>query len=238
MHLLRFDSHESWIRCAASLWRDRLRVQPRLKICLASGHTPNPLFAAMVAGYRQGLVSFRDAEIFALDEFGDLAPDDPGRCANMLRDHLVDHVDLAAGKFQVLNTDSHDSAQVCHEFDLAIGSGFQLTLLGIGLNGHLGMNEPGTPADSPTRRVQLHPQTVATSAKYLSHSRVPTWGLTVGLKHLLATEEVWLLATGPAKAEIVRKIVHAEITPDVPASLLRAHRNCYLFLDHEAGARL
>jgi glucosamine-6-phosphate deaminase len=238
MHLLRFDSLESWIKTAASLWRDRLRVRPRLKICLTSGHTPNPLYAAMVAGHRQNLVSFRDSELFALDEFGGLAPDDPGRCANMLRHHLVDHIDVPANGFHTFDPDAPNLDQICHDFDLAIGSGFDLTLLGIGLNGHLGMNEPGSPTDSPTRRVELHPQTVVSAAKYLTHTQAPTWGLTVGMQRLLASEEVWLLATGPAKADIVRQIVHGNITPDLPASLLRHHRNCSLFLDDAAAARL
>jgi len=238
MHLLRFDSLESWIKTAASLWRDQLRAQPRLKLCLASGHTPNPLFNAMLASHRQGLVSFRDTEIFALDEFGGLAPDDPGRCSNMLRHYLVGHIDLPPAKFHVFNPDAPDLDQVCHDFDAAIGSGFDLTLLGVGLNGHLGMNEPGSPPDSPTRRVELHPQTVTSAAKYVSHTRVPTWGLTIGMKRLLASNEVWLLATGSAKAEIVRRIVRDAITPDVPASLLRQHRNCYLFLDEPAAALL
>jgi glucosamine-6-phosphate deaminase len=192
----------------------------------------------MVASHRQGLVSFRDATAFALDEFGSLRPDDPGRCANMLRDHLVNHIDLPPTRFHVFDTDAPDLDQVCHDFDIAVGSGFDLTLLGIGLNGHLGMNEPGTPPDSPTRRVELHPQTVTSAARYITHTRVPTWGLTIGLKQLLASEEVWLLATGSTKAEIVRQILCGEVTPDVPASLLRPHRNCYLFLDNAAAALL
>jgi glucosamine-6-phosphate isomerase len=238
MHILRFDSLEPWIKTAASLWRDRVHVQPRLKICLTSGHTPNPLYTAMVASHRQGLVSFRDTELFALDEFGGLAPDDPGRCANMLRHHLVGHIDVPSNKFHTFDPDAPDLDQVCHDFDLAIGSGFDLTLLGIGLNGHLGMNEPGSASDSPTRRVDLHPQTTASAAKYISHTRAPTWGLTVGMQRLIASQEVWLLATGPAKADIVRRIVHHDTTPDVPASLLRNHPNCFLFLDATAAAAL
>jgi glucosamine-6-phosphate deaminase len=238
MHLLRFDSIESWIKTAASLWRDRLRAQPRLKLCLTSGHTPNPLYTAMVASHRQGLISFRDTEIFALDEFGGLGPDDPGRCANMLRHYLVNHIDLPNAKFHTFNPAASDLDQVCHDFDLAIDNGFDLTLLGIGLNGHLGMNEPGSPPDSPVRRVELHPQTVAAAAKYVSHTHVPTWGLTIGMKRLLASNEVWLLATGSSKAQIVRRILHDPITPQIPASLLRNHRNCYLFLDEPAAALL
>lgn len=238
MHILRFDSLESWIKTAASIWRDRLRSQPRQKICLASGHTPNPIFNAMVASHRQGLISFRDCELFALDEFGGLPVGDSGRCANMLRHYLVDHIDLPAAKFHTFDPDAADLNQVCHDFHVAIGAGFDLTLLGVGLNGHLGMNEPGSAPDSPTRRVDLHPQTVKSAAKYITHSRVPTWGLTVGMQQLLASDEVWLLATGNAKAEIVRRIVRDQVSPEVPASLLRTHRNCFFFLDDEAAQLL
>jgi glucosamine-6-phosphate deaminase len=111
-------------------------------------------------------------------------------------------------------------------------------LLGIGPNGHIGMNEPGSPPDSPTRRVDLHDSTVQSAARYFTHQNVPRWGLTVGLKRLLDANEVWLLAKGSAKAKIVRDTLHANIALSNPASLLRRHPNASLFLDRAAGALL
>jgi glucosamine-6-phosphate deaminase len=238
MNVLIFDSEEAWAEGAASLWRDRLRIKPDLRICLPSGHTPKKVFAAMARSVDAGLVSFRDAEAFVLDEFGGLAPDDAGRCANMIRRDLLDRVDLPAARFHTLDVDAANLDEVCRAYDAALGAGLDLTILGVGLNGHLGMNEPGSNPDSPTRRVELHQSTIAASARYLTHDRVPTWGVTVGLEQLFASKEVWVLANGKGKAEIIRRAVTGEISADVPASLLRRHPNCSFILDAAAAELL
>ena len=235
MNIFKFDSEDAWIEGAASFWRDRLRNSPRLRMCLPSGHTPNKIFAAMGRAVKAGQASFREAEIFCLDEFGGLAPDDQGRCANMLRYYLLQHIDLPEKNFHRIDIDSADLEKTCQEYERSIGAGFDLTLLGLGLNGHLGMNEPGTPADSPTRRVQLASSTVASSAKYLAHGNLPTWGVAVGLKRLLGSKEVWLLVNGPAKTNIVQRTVQGAIGEDVPATLLRNHANSFLMADAEAA---
>src|SRR5207247_2469502 len=134
-----------------------------------------------------------------------LARDDEGRCANMLRRYLLDQIDLPKGNFHCINVDSSELEKVCQDYQAAIGDGFDLVLLGIGLNGHLGLNEPGSPAESTVRRVQMDATTVNTSANYVSQAQLPTWGVTVGMKQLLAAGEVWLLANGPKKAEIIRR---------------------------------
>jgi glucosamine-6-phosphate isomerase len=228
----------AWTEGVVTFWRDRLRNNPRLRICVPSGHTPNRIFEGISRSVAAGQASFRDSEIFALDEFGGLSPQDEGRCENMLRRYLINQIDLPRERFYILDTEAEDVAQVCRQYDKAIGDRLDLTLLGIGLNGHLGMNEPGSAADSTTRRVDLHPTTIQSSAKYLHHSNLPRWGITVGMKQLLASKEVWLLANGKAKAEIIHKIVKGEITPEVPGSLMRKHPNCFLMLDAQAAALL
>ncbi len=240
MNILRLDSDAHWIETAAALWRDRLRANPRLRMCLPSGHTPNPIYGAMARSAARGEVSFRQAEVFALDDFGGLAPDDPGRCRNMLQRYLLDHVDLPQAQFHFIDTEAHDLDTICRRYDRLIDDdgGFDLTLLGIGLNGHLGLNEPGSATDSTTRKVQMHESTVKASAGYLTHGNLPTWGVGVGLKHLLGSKEVWLLASGQRKAEIIARTVKGEVSIDVPASLLRNHSNSSLFADGGAGALL
>lgn len=233
MNLFKFDSEAAWVNGVASLWRDRLRTDPTLRMCLPSGHTPNPIYAAIGKSVAAGQVSFKHAEIFALDEFGGLAPDDEGLCANMLQRYLLKHIDLPLLSFHRIDPNARNVAE---EYDRLIGHGFDLTLLGVGLNGHLGMNEPGSPVDGTTRRVELHPTTVASSAKYLTHGNLPTWGVAVGLKHVLGSKEVWLLANGAKKAQIIRRAAKGPIGPDVPASLLRHHPNAFCMVDAEAGA--
>ena len=240
MNILKFDSEAPWVVGVASLWRDRLRTNPKMRICLPSGHTPIKIFEAMAHSVAAGWVSFREAEIFALDDYGGLAPDDPGRCKNMLRRYLVDHIDLPKERFHWIDTDAPDLDKVCREYDALIehGGGFDLTLLGIGLNGHLGLNEPGSSPESTTRRVEMHESTIKASAGYLTHSNLPTWGIGVGLKHLLGSKEVWLLANGAKKAEIIQRTLKGPISNEAPASLLRKHSNASLFVDAEAAALL
>jgi len=187
---------------------------------------------------RAGLVSFARASVFALDEFGGLALDDPGRTRQTLQRQLLDAVDLPPAAFHFLDADDPDVAQQCTGYDAAIGDGFDLMLLGIGLNGHLGMNEPGSPVDSSTRRVELHSATIQSSARYFTHQNLPQWGLTVGLKTILASKEVWLLANGAGKAGIIQQTIRGDISSSNPASLLRRHPDCSLFVDADAGALL
>lgn len=238
MNILHFDTEESWLAGTITYWRDRLRVKPSLKHCLASGNTPIPIYRAMARACQEKQVSFAAASVFALDEFGGLASDDAGRCSNMLRRDLVNHVDLKPANFHVFNPEAADLQVECAAFDRAVGDGFNLVILGIGMNGHLGMNEPGSAADSPTRKTDLHESTISSSAKYLTHDRLPRWGLTVGMRQFFAADEVWLVATGEAKAEIIRQVVRGESTEAVPASLMRRHPNCSLFIDDRAASRL
>jgi len=238
MNLKKFDSEIAWAGPIASRWRDRLRTNPGLRMCRPAGHTPMRVFAAMARYVESGQVSFRDAEVFTLDEFGDLPPADPGLCVQQMRRCLMDQIDLPPERFHFIATGAANLAAECRRYDQAIGRGFDLTLLGVGLNGHLGMNEPGSAPGATTHRVSLHPSTIAASQRYLTHAHTPTWGVTVGLKHLLASKEVWLLACGPSKAEIVRRTLLGEITAEVPASLLRSHPNSFLFVDAAAAAGL
>ncbi|HUL51463.1 MAG TPA: glucosamine-6-phosphate deaminase [Candidatus Nitrosotalea sp.] len=238
MNVLRFDSETAWVDCVASLWRDRLRAKPNLRTCLASGHTPNRIYEAMGASVVARRISFRKSEIFALDEYGGLAAEDEGKCVNMLRRRLLDHIDLPADRFHFIDVDAPDLKKVCRDYDALIGNGFDLVLLGIGLNGHLGLNEPGSSPDSTTRRVEMHPISINASATYVKQSALPGWGVTVGLKHLLASREAWLLANGPRKAAIIQRLLHSNPDDQLPASLLRRHSNSYLFVDAEAGSLL
>jgi glucosamine-6-phosphate deaminase len=146
-------------------------------------------------------------------------------------------VDLPPDRFHGFDLE-RDVEQACREMEALVGAGVDLTLLGIGTNGHVGMNEPGSTADSLTRRVTLAPETVASSARYFTHGCLPTWGVTMGLGTIGRSREVWLLASGTAKAWIVRATVEGPVTPEVPASLLRNHPRAVFVVDDDAASRL
>jgi glucosamine-6-phosphate deaminase len=237
LRVIRANSRDDWATYIANTLVARLQVTPSLRLCLPTGLTPMPVYERVAQAVRDGRVSFQRAEVFLLDEFGGVAPDDPGRCDQMLRRHLLDHVDLPANRFHHFSL-LDDIAAECVAFERAIGGGCDLTLLGIGSNGHVGMNEPGSSADSVTRRVTLAPETTAATVRYFNHDRLPTWGVTQGIATIMRSGEVWLLAAGSQKAQIVRRVTREAVTSAVPATLLRGHPAAMLIADGEAASLL
>jgi glucosamine-6-phosphate deaminase len=235
VRLVRGGSTEGWAALVADLFIVRLKAHPAMRICLPTGLTPVPIYDRIAEAVAAGQVSFARAEVFLLDEFGGVDAGDPGRCDQMLERFLLSRIDLPSARFHRLDL-SGDIDAACRAYEAAIGDGCDLTLLGIGTNGHVGMNEPGAPADGLTRRVTLAPDTIAASARYFAHDRLPTWGVTMGLGTLRRSREIWILATGAGKAAIVRQALHGPVTTAVPATQLREHSSVLLIADDEAAA--
>jgi len=217
---------DAWAEVVATRFAKTVAGSERL--CLATGATVTPFYAAVS---RQ--TSLDGLTIFLLDEFGGLAQDDPGRCEAMIRRDLLS---IAPGRPSVHLPDV-DASDPDHEADryadLIDDGGFDLAIVGLGNNGHIGMNEPGSTADLMTRVVDLASSTSANAASY-GASATPTWGITVGLAELLAATELWLLVTGTHKREILRRTLEDPIGPTVPATFLRGHPNAKLFADVSA----
>jgi glucosamine-6-phosphate deaminase len=154
----------------------------------------------------------------------------------MLRRDLLDR---AAGEpvLHVPDVDAADPAAEAERFaGLIADGGLDLALVGLGGNGHIGMNEPGSGDDSPTRIVTLEETTAANAARYGATSR-PTWGITVGMAELMDATELWLLVTGAHKREILGRALVDPIGPQLPCTFLRLHRACTVLADHSAMGR-
>lgn len=237
MRVIRAGSRHEWAAYVAEALVARLQVNPSLRLTLPTGATPVPIYEGIARAVAAGRVSFARAEVFLLDEFGGVPPDDPGRCDQMLRRTLLDRVDLPPERFHRFEV-AGNIEQECETFERSIGGGCDLTLLGIGGNGHVGMNEPGAPADSLTRQVALAPETTAATARYFDHHRLPVWGVTQGIATIMRSGEVWLLASGAGKAGIVRRTARDPVSELVPATLLRGHPAALLIVDSEAASLL
>ncbi len=196
------------------------------------------MYAEMGPAVAAGRLSFETSTIFLLDEFGGLADDHPARCDGMLRRDLLDHIDLPADRFHRLDPEADDlDAEVAEYRSSVLAAGLDLTVLGLGSNGHIGLNEPGSTADSITRRALLHPDTKASMTAYGGDSSTD-WGLTLGIDEIMASREIWLIVTGASKAKIVQEVLEGPITPDRPASLLRDHPNARALVDDAAAVHL
>jgi glucosamine-6-phosphate deaminase len=236
MELVNAGPIDAWADLVAARLVGRLAANPALRLCLPTGLTPMPVYDRLAETVATGGVSFARAEVFLLDEFGGVAPEDQGRCDRTLLRAFVSRVDLPADRFHRFDLGG-DVDEECRRVEALVGAGCHLTLLGLGTNGHLGMNEPGSAPDAPTRRVALDPSTTAASARYFGRSTdLPTWGVTLGLGTLRRSGEVWILATGAGKAAIVRETMCGPVSADVPATLLRDHSAATLIADEDAAA--
>lgn len=210
------DAPEWGVSMAQEL-SSRLRLNPSLRISLPTGSTPRPFYRSLI-----GQVDLSQSQLFLLDEFG-LPPGDPARCDSMIQRDLMSHLPSPPPAIEALNPDTRDHDAECQRYRRAVvDGGLDLAIVGIGSNGHVGLNEPGSGPDSITRKVSLNPSTQAVLHQYGATAGT-TWGLTTGISELVAAREVWLLATGSHKQQILNQALYGPIGPDLPASFLR---NC------------
>jgi len=239
VHVVRYESPESWAEHVAARFASFLADEPAARVALPTGATPEPVYDGIVQAVAAGVASFGRAHVFLLDEFGGVPRDAKGRCDVMLHRELLDHVDLPAANYHRFDPEAEDIAAMCAAYDATLQQPLDLVMLGIGRNGHVGMNEPGTSPDSPTRRVELAPSTTQASVRYFGEgAALPTWGITLGLAQILAARTIWILATGEGKADIIRDVLLEPVSATRPASLLRGHPNCWFFLDAAAASKL
>ena len=222
-----------WVERVADTLLERLTAWPTLRMCLATGTTPLPVYERVATA--PGV--FAAASVLLLDEFGGLPDDEPQRCNAVLRRVLVDHI--APADYRPIDADADDLDAECAAVDRWIDrGGLDLAVLGLGVNGHVGMNEPGASPSGRTARVDLTPSTIDGAQRYFAGRHRPTWGVTIGLGDLLRAREIWVLAASSTKTDIVARSLQGSAGADVPASLLQEHPNCTWWLDPPAAANL
>jgi glucosamine-6-phosphate deaminase len=224
---------EAWADAVAADLIDRLRAEPGLRVVLPTGDTPTPVYAALVRRSPPRL--WAAATIVLLDDYLGLDAASPAAGASRLRRELVDRV--APGRFVTIDAATADPAAAALAHDAVAADGIDLALVGLGMNGHVGFNEPGSGPHAPTRVVELHARSRRAAVGYGARS-APDRGITVGLARLLEARELWLLVSGVRKAEILRAAVEGPETPQVPASFLRRHERCRIVIDEPAGSLL
>lgn len=235
MNVVPLDSYDDVSRIAARHVARRLIEKPDSALALPSGRTPIGLYRRLVELYDAGLVSFAECVCFGLDEYLGLAPDDPQSFHRFLHDQLFDQVDLKPDRIYTLNGATANPDAECAAFERAIARHpLDLVVLGIGPNGHIAFNEPGSDWGSRTRVVHLDEATLESVRDSFDAADVPQRGLTMGIQTIMHADEILLLASGPHKASPVRGMLSEPISRDIPASVLRLHPRATLYADREA----
>jgi galactosamine-6-phosphate isomerase len=229
--------HEAVSRRAADQVLAALRENPNALVCLASGGTPSRTYELLAAeGVRRPQL-FAHMRVLKLDEWGGLAENEPGTCEHHLRSTLIDPLGLGE-RYTAFASSPADPAAECNRMAawLATHGPIDVCILGLGVNGHLGFNEPAA-------ELQPHAHVATLSSASLGHAMIgataarPTCGLTLGMADLLQARSVLLLVTGAAKREPLARLLEGRITTMLPASLLHLHANASLLCDEAACTR-
>jgi glucosamine-6-phosphate deaminase len=216
----------------------RLTDEPDLVLGLPTGETPRGIYARLVEACRRGEVSFANAASFNLDEYLGLPPDHPASYHTYMREMLFRHIDIDPARAHLPDGLATDTTAEGLRYEQAIveAGGIDLMVLGIGSNGHIGFNEPGSPFDSRTRPVRLTEATRAANRRsFPAGETVPKSAITMGIATILDAREILLVATGAAKAEALAAALHGPLSPQCPASALRRHSAVTVVCDGAAA---
>lgn len=225
---------------AFEIVKETVDRNPAAVLGLATGSTPLGLYANMIKDHRTAGTSYRRVRAVNLDEYAGLPPTNDQSYRYFMKHNLFDGIDIDPANTFIENGLAEDEAAECKRYDEVLASlPRDLQLLGIGANGHIAFNEPGTPFDFTTHVVELTQNTIQMNARFFASEKdVPRRAFTMGPKSIMEAKRILILAVGSNKAEAVRGLVEGEVTEDLPASILQRHPDCILIADEQAASLL
>lgn len=207
---------------------------------LATGTTPLGLYARLIADHKQNGTSYAHIRTANLDEYKGLPSAHEQSYAYFMRKNLFDRLDIVAENTNIENGTAEDDSAECGRYNALLEElPRDIQLLGLGSNGHIAFNEPGTPFGSDTHVVTLAESTVKDNARLFGDiSEVPRQAFTMGIRQIMRAKQILILASGANKADAVFRTVRGKVTEEVPASVLQLHPNCILIADRAAAGKL
>jgi len=227
----------------AEIIKERRREGGHAVLGLATGSTPIGIYRELIKMHREEGLDFSDVVTFNLDEYYPMKPESIHSYHRFMRENLFNHINVKPQNIHIPKGDvpRDDVEEECEKYELAIkkAGGIDLQILGIGKTGHIGFNEPGSGADSRTRRISLDTVTRRDAAgDFFGEDNVPTEAITMGVATIMEAREIALVATGEHKAAIIKRAVEGEPDPDVAATYLQQHPNAVFYVDFASAAEL
>ena len=240
MRLIIKENCEEMSKAAAAIVRSQLVLNPSCVLGCATGGTPLGMYRELAEAYRKGELDFSETCFFNLDEYCGLDPENDQSYAYYMKENFFRHINARPEHIHIPNGMAPDADAECRAYDesISLHGGIDLQILGIGVNGHIGFNEPAGHFCPETHKVTLDACTIEANARYFaSREEVPTEAITMGIRSILHSRMLLLLASGENKAEAVFGAVRGPIRPELPASILQLHPDVIVVAD-QAAARL
>lgn len=241
MRIIVTEDYQSMSRKAAMMVAGQISLKPDSVLGLATGSTPIGLYQELIKMYQAGDLDFSKVRTFNLDEYYNLSADDPQSYHYFMYDNLFNHINMKPENVSILDGMASDFDRECREYEKAIRDcgGIDLQILGIGVNGHIGFNEPDSALNVYTALVDLTDDTINANSRFFdSPDLVPRKALSVGMGVILRARRIILLASGENKAEAIRETVSGLVTTNTPSSFLQLHPDVYLIIDKAAASLL
>lgn len=237
MQLIQAKDYDDMSRKAANIISAQVILKPDCVLGLATGSTPLGTYANLIDWYKKGDLDFSQVSSVNLDEYRGLPADNDQSYRYFMKTNLFDQVNIDQSKTYVPNGMEKDSDKACRDHDEIIQElgGIDLQLLGLGLNGHIGFNEPADEFPKGTHCVDLTQSTIEANSRFFaSIEEVPTQAYTMGIQNIMLAKKILIIASGANKAEIIAKAFLGPVTPEVPASILQMHPDVTLVADEAA----
>lgn len=238
MKVVVLDTEEEVDAYGAQMVLSLLKQKPQAVIGYATGETPLGMYGRLIAAYRQGQVSFHDSYAFNLDEYVGLDSTHPQSFAYAMQEALFSHIDILPDHIYHLDGGAKDIDQALQSYEQQLAlHPIDLQILGLGMDGHIAYNEPGSPLDGPCHIVDLHPASIQSSLAYGFEriEDVPKQGMTMGIGTIMKAKQWLMMVKGAKKAGLVKRMLSGEVSSDFPASVIVRHANAWVVLDRAAA---
>ncbi len=240
MKIIITKDYEEMSAKAFQIMKETVVGKPDAVLGLATGTTPLGLYEKMAQDHKENGTSYKAIKTVNLDEYAGLGIESDQSYVYFMRENLFRHLDIDQKNVNIENGLAQDAEAECARYNALLETMTpDLQLLGLGSNGHIAFNEPGTSFDSVTHVVKLTESTIQDNARLFADiSQVPRSAFTMGLANIMAAKKILILANGANKARAVAAMAYGEITEQVPASILQKHPNCTLIVDEAAASML
>lgn len=240
MHIVVCKDYEEMSRRAAEIVAEQVKKRPDGLISFPGGDTPLGMVHVFADMVNEGKVDISRTHYVSLDEWVGLSNEDEGSCGLFNQQNLLSRLQHPFAGTHIINgaAENIESERVALNNYISQYGPLDVSVLGIGMNGHLGFNENGVDFDLDAHIIPLSETTLKVMTKYFGEKFHPTHGISQGIRQIMAAKTVILIANGAHKAEILKKAVHGPVTNEVPASVLQNHPNCYVVADEAAAALL
>ncbi len=237
MKIIKVKNYDEMSEEALKVVLDVVKNKPDAVLGLATGSTPLGLYAKMEQDHKENGTSYANCRAVNLDEYVGLDINSDQSYVYFMRENLFKKIDIKLENTHIENGKAQDTDAECARYNALLSELVQdVQVLGIGSNGHIAFNEPGTPFDSVTHIVDLAESTIKDNSRlFNSIDEVPRQAFTMGLSNIMNAKKIVILANGEGKAYAINELVNGEIREEVPATILRNHPDCILICDELAG---